>query len=48
LRNNLGTGEEYKTRKIVDDLAGKIHGLLARELKVTGKNTGYYDILLDK
>ena len=48
LKNNIPSSEQYKTRRIIDELAGKIHGLLARELKVTNKNASYYDILLEK
>lgn len=48
MRNNIPTGEEYKTRKIIDELTAKIHGLLARELKITSQNGNYYDILLEK
>jgi hypothetical protein len=46
LKTSLGTQEQYQTRKIVDDLASKIHGLLARELMVSDQHAGYYDILM--
>jgi hypothetical protein len=48
LKSGMETGNEFQTRRIVNELAAKIHGLLSRELMVTGKNTAYYDILLEK
>ena len=41
-------GQDSRTSRVVDELAAKIHGLLARELKVTTRNGGYYDILLEQ
>jgi hypothetical protein len=48
LKANMAGNEEFQTRRIVDELGNKIHGLLARELMVTTENKGYYDILLAK
>lgn len=48
LKNNNTSGDQYKTRLIVNELSRKMHGLLARELKIQNKNTGYYDVLLEK
>jgi hypothetical protein len=30
LKSSVGSAEEYQTRKVVDELASKIDGLLAR------------------
>jgi hypothetical protein len=48
LKTNAANTEAYPTRRIINELAAKIHGLLSRELMVTGADKGYYDLLLEK